>query len=87
MVTAREDKKRELHAMELVGRRLHAYAKRFHSPAAKLRAEITALLAHIEARKAAGMSEKKIKNHIKIDNKKSNCKSPNSSLISRPPVY
>jgi hypothetical protein len=53
--TAREGKKRELHAMNLVGRRLHAYAKRFHSPAAKLRTEITNLLAHIEARKAAGI--------------------------------
>ena len=58
MATSRAWKRRELAAMELVFRRLQLYSKRFHTPVAKLRSQITALIADIESRKAAGATSK-----------------------------
>jgi hypothetical protein len=58
MATSREEKRREFAAMTLVARRMTMYSKRFHTPAAKLRQEITALVAEIETRRAAGATAK-----------------------------
>ena len=58
MAACRAEKRREVWAVSIVQRRLALYAKRFHTPMAKLRAQITQLLADIDARKAAGATSK-----------------------------